>query len=175
MSPASGADPRAGLPLVHVVGRRNHGKTTLVAAVVSELRCRGLVVGTIKHSGHAHELDRAGKDTFVHREAGAAPAAIVTPEQVALFAPRPAGEAGFYARLAPLYRDCALVLVEGHIDGPGPHVEVFRAAVGTEPLARTRLEIVAVVSDDAPPVDRPVWPRSDVPRIADELLRRGRT
>lgn len=166
----SAGDPRAGLPLVHVVGRRNHGKTTLLAAVIAELRRRGVAVGAIKHSGHDHELDRPGKDTFVHREAGAAPAAIVTPGALAIFAPRPAGETGFYARLAPLYRDCALVLVEGHIDGPGPHVEVFRAAVGTEPLVRSRPAIVAVISDDAPQVDRPVWPRSDVPRLADELL-----
>lgn len=168
-------DPRAGLPLVHVVGRRNHGKTTLLAAVIGELRRRGVAVGAIKHSGHAHELDRPGKDTYRHREAGATPAAIVTPAHVAVFAPRAADEKSCYARLAPLYRDCALVLVEGHIDGPGPHVEVFRAAVGTEPLVRTRPEIVAVISDDAPRVDRPVWPRSDVPRIADALLALGRT
>jgi molybdopterin-guanine dinucleotide biosynthesis protein B len=163
------ADPRAGLPLVHVVGRRNHGKTTLLVEVIAELRGRGVAVGSIKHSGHAHELDQPGKDTFRHRAAGAAPSAIVTPTLLGCFAPRMADE-DCYARLAPLFGGCALVLVEGHIDGPGPHVEVFRAAVGSEPLARARREIVAVITDDPLHIDRPLWPRSDVPRLADALL-----
>ena len=72
MSASSGQRrDRAGPPLrIHVVGRRNHGKTTLLVELVEELCRRGLRVGTLKHSSHTHELDTPGKDSHRHRLAG---------------------------------------------------------------------------------------------------------
>ncbi len=156
------------MKLVHVVGRRHHGKTTLVVDLVRELTGRRLRVGTLKHSSHAHELDTPGKDSHRHRTAGAFPAAIVTAELAAVYLPRPAHP---YRALAPLYADCDLVLVEGDVSGPGPSIEVHRrAAGGGAPLAVERDDIAAVVSDDALVVPVPVWPRDRVPEIADRLL-----
>ena len=135
---------------VHVVGRQGHGKTTSIEALVAELRRRGLVVGTVKHSSHRHELDNPGKDSHRHRLAGAAPAAIVTPELVAVYAPR--GAADPYAQLEPLFRACDLVLVEGHLDrADAPQIEVWRAALGEPPLACEHSSIGAVVSADPLP------------------------
>ena len=56
---------------VHILGRKNHGKTTLVVELVEYLTARGMHVGTIKHTHHAHELDTPGKDSHRHGEAGA--------------------------------------------------------------------------------------------------------
>ena len=56
---------------LHVLGRKNHGKTTLVAELVAELTRRGWRIGTIKHTHHHHELDTPGKDSWMHRQAGA--------------------------------------------------------------------------------------------------------
>ena len=155
------------MKLVHVVGRRHHGKTTLMVDLVTELTGRGLRVGTLKHSSHVHDLDTPGKDSYRHREAGAAPAGIVTAELAAVFMPRPSDP---YDGLAPMYVDCDLVLVEGDVSGPGPSIEVHRASEGGVPLARERGEIVAVVSDDELDVAVPIWPRSDVASVADHVL-----
>ena len=74
-----------------------------------------------------------------------------------------------YDRLGPLFADCQIVLVEGDIDAQGVKVEVWREAVGGPCLAAQRADIAAVISDDRSSVSVPIWPRSDVARLADEI------
>ncbi|MBI2569870.1 MAG: molybdopterin-guanine dinucleotide biosynthesis protein B [Candidatus Schekmanbacteria bacterium] len=157
------------MKLVHIVGRKNHGKTTLLVELLRELRGRGLRVGTIKHSPHKHELDAPGKDSFVHRHAGAAPAAIVAADLSAVFVPRTPGDDPI-ASLLPLYSECDAILVEGYVMGPGHKIEVWRRERGTPPLAAEHEGILAVVTDDAISLPVPTWPRSDVGAVADGLL-----
>lgn len=181
MSMGAAAEAPAGLPLLHVVGRKDHGKTTLVLALLPALGARGLRVGTVKHTAHVHELDTPGKDSHRHREAGADPVAVVSGGMTAVYLPgldpgRP------YARIAPLFAGCDVVLVEGHLDGPGPKIEVWRAAAGGAPLAQDRRDIHALVTDDDLPSDPPpgatgarcpVWPRGDLAGLVDRLLTAG--
>ena len=154
---------------IHVVGRRNHGKTTLLVELVEEISHRGVRVGTIKHSSHSHELDTPGKDSFRHRQAGATPAAIITEDLIGVFVPRGDG-ADFYDCLTGMFAGCDLVLVEGHLDGPGAKIEVWRQSVGQPPLAAERDDVVAVISDDPVSLEVPVWPRNDLAGLADRLL-----
>jgi molybdopterin-guanine dinucleotide biosynthesis protein MobB len=153
---------------IHIVGRKNHGKTTLLVELVEELVRRGLAVGVVKHSKHIHELDIPGKDSHRLRQAGGHPVAVASADLIGIFLPRRADE-DFYRRLEPLFAECDIVLVEGHIDGDGPKIEVWRAAVGNTCLAHTRDDILAVVSDDRPEVSVPVWSRSDVRALAERV------
>ena len=152
---------------IHIVGRKNHGKTTLIVDLVEEFCRRGIRVGTIKHSRHVHELDTPGKDSYRHRLAGGQPAAIVTQDSVGVFMSRQ-GQTE-YERLEGLFAACQVVLVEGDIDASGLKIEVWRGAPGCVCLATEREDIVAVVSDDRPDVSVPVWPRGDVARLADRV------
>ena len=154
---------------VHIVGRKRHGKTTLVTELVREFARRGIRVGTVKHSSHVHELDVPGKDSYRQRMAGANPAVIVTRDLIGVYAPRDP-QTALYDRLASLFSDCGLVLVEGHVDCPGPKIEVWRRAVSSSCLALERDDIAAVVTDDQLPVQVPVWPRSDIVQLANHLL-----
>jgi molybdopterin-guanine dinucleotide biosynthesis protein B len=154
---------------IHIVGRKNHGKTQLIVELIEEFARRGLRVGSVKHTPHAHELDQPGKDSHRHRLAGAAPAALVTANLIAVFQPR--DTADFYQNLAPLYAECDLVLVEGDVDGPGTKLEVWRQAVGGHCLTHGRGDVAAVISDDRPEADFPVWPRNDVPLLADRMVK----
>jgi molybdopterin-guanine dinucleotide biosynthesis protein B len=154
---------------VHIVGRKNHGKTALILDLIAELSRRGLRLGTIKHSGHAHELDTPGKDSFRQRRAGASPAAVVTRDLMAVYLDCPE-KVDLYDRLAPLFVSCDLVLVEGDVDASDVKLEVWREAVGGPCLAAERSDIAAVVTDDRPVVSVPVWPRSDVAQVAGRLL-----
>lgn len=155
--------------LLHIVGRKNHGKTTLMSDLIEEFSRRGLRVGSIKHSSHSHELDQPGKDSFRHRKAGANPAAVVTTDLFGVYRAREAND-DFYSRMEPLFADCDLVLVEGHLEHPGPKIEVWRASPGGNCLAAEVAEIIAIVSDDAPAAGIPVWPRCRVPLIAEKIL-----
>lgn len=69
---------------VHLVGHSGSGKTTLAEALIRIWRGQGLRVGALKHTGHSHELDHHGKDSWRMRESGGEPVAIVTGNCLAL-------------------------------------------------------------------------------------------
>ena len=155
---------------VHVIGRKNSGKTSLVVDLVGYLNSQGVRVGTIKHTHHQHELDTPGKDSHRHRQAGAAAVGILSPAVSAVFLPAQAPDDLFrYQQMAPLFSDCCLVLVEGHSATSGPRVEVWRAATDQDPLAAEDPAILAVVTDDPVDVPVPVWPRADIVFLADQV------
>lgn len=162
---------------IHVIGRKNHGKTQLVVELVAEFNRRGLRVGTIKHTHHRHELDTPGKDSHQHRLAGAAAVGILSESMSAVFLPaehRVRGENG-YAPLTPLFATCDIVLVEGDATARAPRIEVWRANQGTLPLAAEDESILAVVTDDSLyslNVRMPILPRCDVDQLAAWLLER---
>ena len=71
---------------------------------------------------------------------------------------------------APLGTDCDLLLVEGDPAVLALKIEVWRPESGAQPMAASRGDITAVVSDD--PIDPKVpWlPRWDMPFVADAIL-----
>jgi molybdopterin-guanine dinucleotide biosynthesis protein B len=157
---------------VHIVGRKNSGKTTLIVDLVAHFTSRGLSVGTIKHTHHRHELDTPGKDSFRHRSAGAAAVGVLSPGMSAVFIPAAGTERGEdrYRALASLWAGCDLVLVEGDLGTTAAKIEVWRAALGAPPYAAEHGSIRAVVSDDAVDVPVPRWPRAELAFVADRLL-----
>jgi len=157
---------------IHIVGRKNSGKTTLIVDLVSHLSARGMRVGTIKHTHHQHELDTPGKDSYLHRQAGAAAVGILSPGLNAVFLPHvdEHDSPDQYARLAPLFDGCDLVLVEGHSKGMGKKVEVWRTAAQTSPLYKEDDSILAIITDDQIETEKPVWPRANIAQLADHIL-----
>lgn len=159
--------------LVHIVGRKNNGKTRLIVELLEMMIQRGLRVGTVKHSGHSHELDRPGKDSYLHRMAGGSPVAVITVDQTAVYMPRPP-ETDPIAQIESLFSDTDLVLVEGFIEGPGVKVEVWRKETGASPLITERGDIQAVVTDDVIDTRLPVWPRTDIACVVENICRLAR-
>jgi molybdopterin-guanine dinucleotide biosynthesis protein MobB len=160
-----------GMKRVHILGRKNHGKTTLLVELVEHLSAQGLRVGTIKHTHHAHELDTPGKDSHLHRQAGASVSGILSRGMSAVFWSPDSDAGDRYDEFAPHFASCDVVLVEGDVQATAPKVEVWRAAVAEGlPMAAENPGILAVITDDAVNVSAPVWPRSDVPAIARGIL-----
>jgi molybdopterin-guanine dinucleotide biosynthesis protein MobB len=69
-----------------IVGAKNSGKTTVMEGLVAYLVGRGFRVATIKHTAHSHRFDTPGKDTFRHRDAGAALTVARGEGETAIFA-----------------------------------------------------------------------------------------
>ncbi len=159
---------------IHIIGGKNHGKTTLVTELVEELTAQGFRIGTIKHTHHAHELDTPGKDSHRHREAGAAVVGILTRSMNALFwppAPEPSDSDARYEAFAPMMADCHCTLVEGDTKTGAIKIEVWRETLGTEPLAASDDSIVALVTDDQPlNVAAQVWPRGGIAQLAERIV-----
>lgn len=158
---------------IHIIGGKNHGKTTLIEELVQQLRMRGLRVGTIKHTHHEHELDTPGKDSYRHRRAGAAVVGIVSRTMTAAFVPvsdeLESSEAR-YRTLAPMFAQCDVVLVEGDMHTTACKLEVWRAALGTPPRAADDPTVRAVISDDPVPIPVCVLPRSDLTGVVDWII-----
>lgn len=130
---------------IHIIGQPGSGKTTLIVDIIQELNKRNIKVGSIKHSSHAHELDKPGKDSFLHRKAGASPVSMVTREMTAVYLPNTITPQDL---LETYYSHLDIVLIEGWISGPYNKIEVWREAVKKPPLFSGVTHVRAVVSDD---------------------------
>lgn len=144
-----------------IVGRKNSGKTHLVARLVRSAAARGLRVSTVKHAHHAFDIDQPGKDSHTHRIAGAHEVLVASAQRWALIHEhRGAAEPGLDALLAHL-APCDLVLVEGFKSGAHPKLEVYRACCGQPPLAPSDSSIEAQAVD----VETMAQGTGEVPRL----------
>ena len=96
-------------PVVQIVGFSNTGKTTLLTCLLSRLSEEEWKVGSIKRHAGNLEMDEPGKDSWLHRQAGADLVAITAANQTALIFPRPL----CLDELLIHYQEQDLVLVEG--------------------------------------------------------------
>ena len=130
-------------------GWSGSGKTTLIERVIPEITARGLRVSVIKHAHHGFDVDKPGKDSWRHREAGAGEILLVSDERwVLMHEMRGAPEPDLAAQLAIL-SPCDLVLVEGFKDVPIPKIEIHRPAHGKSLLYPDNPAIVAIAADAA--------------------------
>jgi len=151
-------------PIVSIVGRSNSGKTTLIEKLIPELKRRGYRIGTIKHTHHAPDIDRPGKDSSRHSAAGADTVMLASPGRVAMI--KQTDAEGIDA-LAGYFNDVDLLMTEGYKREPKPKIEVVRAAMGTELLCRNDPCLVAVATDAPITVGVPVFRLDDPGPIAD--------
>jgi molybdopterin-guanine dinucleotide biosynthesis protein B len=152
--------------VVSFVGRSGVGKTTALERVIRELRRRGLRVGTIKHDAHGFEVDKPGKDTWRHAQAGSETVVISGPRKMALIRQLPA-ELDL-DEIVPLMGDLDIVLTEGYKRGSKPKIEVARFERGTELLCRAD-ELVGILSDFPVRMDVPQFGLEDAVGVVDLL------
>src|SRR5271167_1589195 len=132
-----------------LAGWSGSGKTTLLTAVMPELTALGLTVSTIKHAHHEFDIDRPGKDSWLHREAGASEVVVASGRRWALVHElRNEPELSFADLLAKL-SPADLVIIEGFKRHAHPKLEVYRAAVG-KPLISPEDECIVAIASDVP-------------------------
>src|SRR3954469_15033905 len=158
------------MKVIGIAGWSGAGKTTLLTRVIPLLAARGLRVSTIKHAHHAFDIDQPGKDSHMHRQAGATEVLISSANRFALMHEL-RGEpelalGALLARLSPV----DLVLVEGFKHEAHPKLEVYRASVGKPLLAPDDSNIVAIASDGPVAARVPVISLGDIEAVADILV-----
>ncbi len=149
---------------VAFIGHQNAGKTALIRELIPALGARGLRVGTAKHVAPDVELDAPGKDSYLHRRAGAERVLVLSDAGGALLWEHP--ELQVEQAVQEHLGGMDLVLLEGFKDSYFPKIEVYRRG---EPLAG-QLPVVAVIAAGRPrvPDGVPVLP-FDAEEIADFL------
>jgi molybdopterin-guanine dinucleotide biosynthesis protein B len=158
--------------LVSVVGFSGSGKTTLVEKLIAELSSRGLKIGSIKHHAHRSSVDKPGKDSWRHRQAGASATIVSSPSQVGLF--KDVDHDHTIDELAPMLDFVDFIVAEGFKRGPQAKVEIFRpgACENTAPICLEDPALLAVVTDAPLDIDVPLFGLNDISGLADFLLAR---
>lgn len=137
---------------INIIGHAGCGKTTLIVDLIKEFIKRDIKVGSLKHSAHIHELDKPGKDSFLHRQAGAVPASMITQSMAAIYLPRNDNLTP-EKLLEKYYCDVDIVFIEGWISSPFEKIEIWNKQVNRKPLFSFVENVKAFVSDDMPAPD----------------------
>lgn len=159
--------------LIGIIGWQNSGKTTLVVELVKYLTAKGLNVSTVKHAHHAFDIDKPGKDSFKHRQAGAREVMVASDTRWALMRELRSEVQPSLPDLVARMADADIILAEGYKSGQHRKIEVWRDQE-TELLAMTDRNIIAVVTPPdthIPDCPCPVLPRDNLAAIAD-LIRK---
>jgi molybdopterin-guanine dinucleotide biosynthesis protein B len=165
------------IPIISVVGRSNSGKTTLLEKLIPELTARGYRVATVKHDVHGFDVDREGKDSWRHKQAGAHTVVLSSPTKLAVI--RDVAHDHTLDEIRHRFiHDVDLILSEGYKNDVQPKIEVYRGAAHPEPLCTRDDELVAVASDTPLDMGVPCLDINDVRGVADiieeRLLRQGK-
>jgi molybdopterin-guanine dinucleotide biosynthesis adapter protein len=156
-------------------GLSGSGKTTLIERLLPVLRERGLRVSVIKHAHSGFDIDRAGKDSWRHRQAGAFEVLLASDERLAKLREYDVpGHPSVHQLLAELH-ECDWVLVEGFKHADVPKVEVIDPARQDAPPLYPDDPFVVALVTDAPralpvPTQRPVFARADAQALAQFLF-----
>jgi molybdopterin-guanine dinucleotide biosynthesis protein B len=158
--------------IIGLAGWSGSGKTTLITKVIPRLNGRGLRVSTLKHAHHGFDLDQPGKDSFMHRAAGATEVAVSSSKRFAILHElRDEPEwnlPDLLAKLTPV----DLVLIEGFKRDPFPKIEVHRVANGKPLIHPADPHIVAIASDrPLPQAKVPVVGLDDIDAVVELLLK----
>ena len=158
-------------------GYSGSGKTTLIEQLIPRFVARGLKVSLIKHAHHGFDIDRPGKDSWRHREAGCSEVLLTSNQRWVLMHELRGEREPVLEEQIKMLSPCDLALVEGYkTNDLIPKLEVYRVACGQPPLAPADPTIVVQAVDAATlPVATGSVPRlalDDTGAVLDDILAR---
>jgi molybdopterin-guanine dinucleotide biosynthesis adapter protein len=159
------------MKVIGLAGWSGAGKTTLLTRVIPHLRAQNLRVSVIKHAHHNFDVDKPGKDSWLHREAGAEEVLVSSGNRWALMHELRGAPEPLLPELLQKMARVDLVVIEGYKSEPIPKIEVHRAANGKPLLFPADPDIVAVAADVAVETALPTAHLDDIAAIAG-LMRR---
>ena len=159
------------MKVIGLAGWSGAGKTTLLTRLIPHFRAQGLHVSVIKHAHHQFDVDVPDKDSWRHREAGAAEVLVSSANRWALMHELRGAEEPRLPELLSKLAAVDLVVVEGFKREPHRKIEVHRAANGKPLLFPDDPGIVGLASDVPVETRLPRVHLDDIEAAADLLLR----
>jgi len=155
---------------IAIVGHSGAGKTTLIERLLPLLNASGMRVATIKHSHHSLEFDVPGKDSWRHKQAGAAASLLAAPSGIQLIAD--VVKNPYLEQLTQQYFfDMDLVLAEGFSQASCAKIEVLRK--DCNPVARCTVAdgLIALATDvEAGDTPQPRFGLNEIDSIAQFIM-----
>jgi len=151
------------IPVISFVGKSDCGKTTYLVKLIGEMKRLGYKVATIKHDVHGFEMDKPGKDTWRHAQAGADVVCISSPQKMAMI--QKVEQELALTEVVEQISGVDIIFTEGYKQEGKIRVEVFRREVCDAPLCREE-DLLASVSDVALYPGVPCFPLDDPAPLA---------
>jgi len=151
--------------IISIVGKSGSGKTTLLEKLIPELKKRGYSLGVVKHAHNGFDMDKKGKDSWRHKNAGAAATLVVSPGMIAMVKDE---EPLQVDDLAKYLSDMDLIIAEGFKKENLPKFEIFRNDDRhKEPLFMDGTILTAFISDSDYNPKVPKFDLDDIEQLAD--------
>ena len=133
--------------ILGLAGWSGSGKTTLIKNLLPKLKKINISVSTIKHAHEGFDIDKPGKDSFIHRESGAQEVLISSSKRFALMSNYTNKESSLTELITKL-TPVDLVIVEGWKKENIKKIEVYRKEVNKPLLALNDKNIIAIATND---------------------------
>jgi len=160
------------MKVIGLTGWSGSGKTTLIVKLIPELVSRGVRVSTMKHAHHVFDVDKPGKDSFRHREAGATEVLVSSEHRWALMHEHRGSTEPSAVELMRHMSPVDLLLIEGFKRESHEKLEIYRRDLGKPLLSTDDPSFVAILSDaDVPESRLPIIDLNDTTAIADFIIR----
>ena len=130
-----------------LAGWSGAGKTTLLAKLIPVLNARGYTVSTLKHAHHMFDIDKPGKDSYLHREAGAREVLVASGARWALMHELRDEDEPRLADLLGHLSAVDFILVEGFKRDKHVKIEIHRQGNAKPWLYPEDSSIQAIISD----------------------------
>ena len=159
------------MKVIGLAGWSGAGKTTLLARLIPHFNAEGLRVSVIKHAHHDFDVDIPGKDSWVHRKAGAAEVLVSSSQRWALMHELRGAAAPRLPELLAKMARVDLVVIEGFRSEPHRKIEVHRSTNGKALLFPQDPGIVGLATDAAVETALPRPHLDDIPAVAAMMYR----
>ncbi len=156
------------IPVISFVGRSDCGKTTYLEKLIRELKLRNFKVAILKHDVHGFEIDKPGKDTWRHAQAGADVVCISSPQKMAMI--KKVDEELKLDEVIRYIDSVDIIFTEGYKREAKTKIEVFRKDACATPLCEST-ELLAMASDVVLYNNVPTFDLNDPVPMADFLTK----
>ena len=133
--------------ILGLAGWSGSGKTTLVSNLIPELKKMNISVSSLKHAHEGFDVDKPGKDSYVHRQAGAKEVLISSNKRFALIHEYKNEEISLNSLIKKL-SPVDLILIEGWKKENIKKIEVYRKEINKPLLTNNDKNIIAIATND---------------------------
>ena len=133
--------------ILGLAGWSGSGKTTLVSNLIPELKKINISVSSLKHAHEGFNIDKPGKDSYVHRQAGAKEVLISSNKRFALMHEYKNEEISLNSLIKKL-SPVDLILIEGWKKENIKKIEVYRKEINKPLLTNNDKNIIAIATND---------------------------
>ena len=133
--------------ILGLAGWSGSGKTTLVSNLIPQLKKMNISVSSLKHAHEGFDIDKPGKDSYVHRQAGAKEVLISSNKRFALMHEYKNEEISLNSLIKKL-SPVDLILIEGWKKENIKKIEVYRKEINKPLLTNNDKNIIAIATND---------------------------